>query len=113
MAHKKGLLKILVATKIEIKWWSYAAWTLPFVALAIITFESYFGFENYVKTTLTISSIMFFTICVYWWWWALNKIGIILSYMHKTDRHIEEVITEIKETRKAIQKEFNDSNRQR
>ena len=113
MSGKKGLLKTLVKTKVEIKWWSYAAWTLPFVALAIIIFERIFGFENYYQITLTLVSLVFFSISVYWWWWALHKIAVILSYMNKTDRHIEEVINEIKETRKAIQQEINVSNRKR
>lgn len=89
-------------TKQETKLWSYAAWTLPFVALALIVFEHFIGHDDWIRITLVFITTVFFSISVFWWWWALNKFAIIMSSMKSTEDRFHDVIYEIRETRKTI-----------
>lgn len=89
----------------EAKWWRWAAWTLPFVALAILFFENLLGWETAYVKTLAFISITFFTISVYWWWWALSKIVQIIDGFKRTEQHFIDVKNELKETRKTIRGE--------
>jgi hypothetical protein len=98
-------LKTAQETKIEARYWMWAAWTLPFLALAILIFEHYLGWETVYAKTLVIISIVFFSISVYWWWWAISKIVNLMESFHRTEQHFQDVKHELRETRKAIRGE--------
>jgi hypothetical protein len=99
----KTLSKIVNNTNIEVKWWSYAAWTLPFVALAIIAFEHYIGWsDDIIDKTIIIITTVFFSVSVYWWWWALNKFLTILQVMEQNEDKFGEILDEIKRTRNDL-----------
>lgn len=91
--------------KTQAQYWMWAAWTLPFVALAILAFEYFLGWDSLISKTLVIISVTFFTVSVFWWWWALNKIVVLLESFNRTEQHFKDVKHEIKETRKAIRGE--------
>ena len=108
----KNLPELVKKAKQETKWWSYAAWTLPFVALSIITFEHFVGWETWYGKTVIVVSVTFFTISVYWWWWALNKFVQVLRAMEETDKHFDDIKDTLRETREVIEQlKQNDSNR--
>jgi hypothetical protein len=98
-------LKTANKAKAEARYWMWAAWTLPFLALGILIFEQYLGWETLYAKTLVIISITFFTISVYWWWWALNKIIALMESFHRTEQHFEDIKSELRETRKVIKGE--------
>lgn len=95
----------------EARYWAYAAWTLPFVALALIVFEHYIGHDDWISITLVGITTTFFSVSVYWWWWALNKVVTVMAAMKANDERFEDVIHEIKQTRQVL-REIDDSNRQ-
>jgi len=68
---KRGKIETILK---EAKWWALAAWTLPFVALSVVLFEYWLGWDSmYVKATVIVS-VIFFSVSVYWWWWAITRI---------------------------------------
>lgn len=94
--------KEVVKTNRDVRWWNYAARTLPFVALAILAFEYWFGFKDLLSKTLVVISVTFFSASVYWWWWALNRIYEVIKQLNKTEQKLEEVKEEIIKTRETI-----------
>lgn len=107
----KSLLEQVRNASTQARLWAYAAWTLPFVALAIIAFENYIGWDSLITRTITIISVVFFAISVFWWWWALNKIVVLLQAAKRNEENFEEIKQGLRET-KDILKE-NVGNRQR
>lgn len=101
----RHFLNTVNKAKTQSRYWMWAAWTLPFVALAIIFFEYYLGFESFYSKTLVVICVTFFTISVFWWWWALSKIVELLESFHRTEQHFQDVKAELKETRKVIRGE--------
>jgi hypothetical protein len=97
------LAKIVKSTSVEVKWWSYAAWTLPFAALGFISFEHYIGWsDDIINQSIIIITTVFFSVSVYWWWWALNKFLTILQVMEQNEDKFEEILDEIKRTRNEL-----------
>lgn len=92
-------------TKRQTRWWSYAAWTLPFVALAILTVEEYLGLDEFHRKILGSVLVIFFSASVFWWWWALHKIKYIIESLRNTDKNFEEVKQEIRQTRQVLKGE--------
>lgn len=88
----------------EASLWAYAAWTLPFVALAAIVFEYFIGWNGLYGKIIIVIAVVFFSISVFWWWWALNKFNIVISAMRDTEESFSEIKEELKLTRKEIQK---------
>jgi hypothetical protein len=101
----KNLVKAVDQAKKESRLWAYAAWTLPFIAIAVLVFEHLIGWDSVITKTLTTIAIVFFSISVFWWWWALNSIVIILDAMNKNEKHFEEIKEELRETRKTFRGE--------
>jgi hypothetical protein len=89
-------------TATQVRWWSYAAWTAPFAALAILAFESLIGWDNLYSKSVIIISVIFFTVSVFWWWWALHRFVDILDAMRTTQEKIDDVKKEIVNTRDVI-----------
>ena len=100
----KKLAKATQQAAKEASLWAYAAWTLPFVALAAIVFEHFIGWENFYNKTIIIIAVTFFSISVFWWWWALNKFVIVISAMRDTEKSFEDIKDELKLTRQEFQK---------
>ena len=112
---KKSFDEIVKNTRQQIKWWSYAAWTFPFVALAIIGAEFFFEFNDLLRKTLVAIGLTFFSLSVFWWWWAIFKIKDIVDGLDKTVDSLIEVKDEIVKTRKILEDstswDQNDSSR--
>lgn len=92
----------------EAKLWAYAAWSLPFVAIAILIFENLIGWDSVITKTITVIAVTFFSISVFWWWWALNKIVILFDAMKRNEQNFEDIKYELQETRKAIRENVGD-----
>jgi len=84
----------------EAGYWAYAAWTAPFVALAILIGEELLGFDT-APTSLVIV-ITFIATSVFWWWWAISKIVYMIKCSHKMESNFEELKNEFKEIRKDV-----------
>lgn len=91
-------------TNKEVRLWSWAAWTLPFVALSGIFFLDIIGLDSWIHTAIVIGGVVFFTIAVYWWWWAIHKVSKISTLMLNTAINIKEIGKEIKEFKKDFNK---------
>ena len=87
-------------TEKQARWWRYAAWTAPFVALAILIGEELLGFDT-APTSLVIV-ITFIATSVFWWWWAISKIVYMIKCSHKMESNFEELKNEFKEIRKDV-----------
>lgn len=88
----------------QARWWKYAAWTAPFVALAIIIGEILLGFDSIVNITSVSIMVIFVTTSVFWWWWAVSKI----VYMVNCSKRIEENFHTLKEELKEIKHDVGD-----
>lgn len=99
----------------EAKLWSYAAWTLPFVALAIIVFEHYIGWTDLQSKTIITITVVFFSVSVWWWWWALNKFVSLLDAFQSNEKKFAEVSDELRRTQEELRalREENVGNRER
>jgi ABC-type multidrug transport system fused ATPase/permease subunit len=91
-------------TLLQIQWWKYAAWTLPFTALAGLFFISIFGWDNIYSQALIIGSVTFFSISVFWWWWAIHKLSFIVDLMSGTGEKFERVVSLISEIKRDLKK---------
>jgi len=89
--------------KKEVRWWSYAGWTLPFIVLAGLFFLEMFGWDSVYHQALTVGGTVLFTISVYWWWWAIHKIFNFADMMTATAarlKSIKEEFSKIKDNLK-------------
>lgn len=109
--QSKNSKTLLRSTANQVKWWAYAAWTLPFVALVVLGIEQMFNWTTLYEKSILIIGTVFFAISVYWWWWALYKIKQMIDQLYVTMEKIDEVKTEIIGTRQAIEQDVG--NRQR
>lgn len=107
--------EIVRQTRTQVKWWAYAAWTMPFVALALLGAEYFLGYDDIFRKTLIAVGVTFFSVSVFWWWWALFKIKDIVNGLSRTIDSLSEVKEEIVKTRKVLEDstswESNDSSR--
>lgn len=90
-------------TSQEVKWWAYAAWTLPFVALAGLGFLHFFGWETLYAQSIVVGAVIFFSVSVFWWWWALFKIKTLVDILDRVSQKFESVKENISFIRKDIQ----------
>lgn len=88
-------------TQQQAKYWRYAGWTSPFVAVAILLGEILLGFDSIVNITSISILVIFITTSVFWWWWAISKI----VYMVNTARRVEENFSKLREEIKEIKKD--------
>lgn len=91
----------------EARYWKYAAWTMPFVALAVLIGEIILGHKQEQAITSMIIIATFVTTSVFWWWWSLNKI----VYMIKKSDQVLDDFVEVKKQLQEIKE--NVVNRQR
>lgn len=107
----KKFSQLTEQTAYQTKLWSYAAWTLPFVALAIIVIGYYLNLDSLIEHIMLTISVTFIGTSVFWWWWAINKIVLIMRAMEQTDSNFVEIKEDLKFTREAV-RQLSDSNRE-
>lgn len=95
----------------QTKYWRYAAWTLPFVALGLLVALDVIGAENYKDIASIAVVCVFFGCSVFWWWWAMDAIHTIFQKHQSTEQDFIEIKTYIKETKELVEQDV--SNRQR
>lgn len=89
-------------TKTQVKWWAYAAWTLPFTALAGLGFLHFFGWTSIYDYAIVTGAVVFFSISVFWWWWAIFKIKMLADLLGSVGERIEVVREHVVGIRKDI-----------
>jgi len=89
-------------TEQQARWWRYAAWTAPFVALAIILGEILLGFESLVNITSVSIVVIFVATSVFWWWWAISKIVYMVQCAKRTEENFDTLKDELKEIKKDV-----------
>jgi hypothetical protein len=106
------LSKFSQKTETQVKYWTYAAGSLPFAALAAIFFSWFIGYETLIDKLLVVIATGFFATSVFWWWWALNK----LLYLVKALENAAESLGLVRRDIRSVRKDLNssgDSNRKR
>jgi len=96
------LTTLIKKTEQQARLWKYAAWTAPFVALAIILGEMLLGFESIINITSISIVVIFIATSVFWWWWAIDKIYELISAFNKTDQSFDKIANELQKIRKDI-----------
>jgi len=89
-------------TEQQARWWKYAAWTAPFVALAIIIGEILLGFKSLINITSVSIVVIFIATSVFWWWWAISKIVYMVQRAKRTEKNFDTLKDELKEIRKDV-----------
>ena len=93
------------ATNQQVRWWAYAAWTIPFVALAGIFFVDMIGWSEGFHRAVVIGGITFFTVAVYWWWWAIFKLARLSTLLLNTAEELKTIGTELRKISQDLQQE--------
>lgn len=88
--------------KQEVRWWAYAAWSLPFIALGVLFFLEAFGFENLYHQAMVVGAGIFLSIAVFWWWWAIYKIASIADLMSSAADKFKQLQTELNKFKKNL-----------
>jgi len=96
----KKAKKIIIETRL----WAFAAWTMPFAALAALFLFEVVGWDDLYKQSIVASGVLFFTISVFWWWWAIAKV----SQLAKMFIDTREKFYDIKANIQEIKKDNND-----
>jgi len=97
-----GFLEEVKKTNKDVRWWTYAAWTLPLAAVSILVFLNIFGWTNLYDKAIVIVAVTFFSISVFWWWWALHRIYEVIRQLNKTDQKLDDIKEEFVKTRKVL-----------
>jgi len=92
----------------SIRWWAYAAWSLPFISLAVLLIEKLAGLESLYHNTALMILFCFFVASTYWWWWAMDTIFRIVKQLNSAESRILEIKSEISQTRLIIKKDHVD-----
>lgn len=93
------------ATTQQVRWWAYAAWTLPLVALAGIFFVDLIGWGDDFHRAVVVGGIVFFTVAVYWWWWAIFKLARLSNLLLNTANNLKEIGDELREINQNLKQE--------
>lgn len=100
--NKDKFLSFAEKTNQEVRWWMWAAWTLPFVALAGIFFLEVIGWGSWIEKAVILGATIFFAIAVYWWWWAIYKMSTISDLLVHTATNIKGVGREIRQLKEDL-----------
>lgn len=84
----------------QARWWRYAAWTAPFVALAILIGEYFLGIET--TSTAIAVVITFISVSVFWWWWAVDAIVFMVRKSLDLERNFYSLKDSIKELKDDV-----------
>ena len=93
------------ATDGEVRWWAYAGWSVPIIALASLFFVNIIGLESLFNQLIVVGAVSFFSLSVVWWWWAIFKLAAIAKLMLNTAVNLKEIGSELKSINKEIHKE--------
>lgn len=91
-------------TEKQARYWQYAAWTLPFVALTILLGEILIGYDTLIGITSITIIVTFVATSVFWWWWTISKI----VYMMKGSEKIADEFLSIRQELREIKKDVGD-----
>ena len=91
-----------MTTEQQAQYWRWAAWTSPFVALAIILGEHFFGFDSIINVTSVSIVAIFITVSVFWWWWAISRIVYMMKKNEGIEKNFESIKQELREIRKDV-----------
>jgi len=86
----------------EVKLWSYAAWSTPFVALFILFFLQIIGWDQWYARALVSGAVIMFSIAVIWWWWAIFKVASISNSLLDTADKLKEVSVELNAINRSL-----------
>ena len=89
-------------TLAQASYWAYAAWTFPFVALAVLTGEILIGNESWMGRTAITVVVTFIITSVFWWWWAISKIVYMVNAAQRVEENFSNLSKEIKEIKKDV-----------
>ena len=89
-------------TEQQARWWTWAAWTAPFVALAILIGEKLLGFNSIVGITSVIITTTFITVSVFWWWWAISKITVMMKGHEQVEKNFNDLAQQIRDIKKDV-----------
>lgn len=97
--------KFYCETDKQVRWWAYAGWTLPFIALAGIFFFNIIGWDDGYHQAVIVGGVIFFTIAVYWWWWAIFKLARLSNLLLNTADNLKEIGSELREINQNLRQE--------
>lgn len=100
-------------TEKQVQYWSYAAGSLPFAALAAIFFSWFIGYDTVMEKILVVIATAFFATSVFWWWWALNKLLYVVKALEKAADSLGLVKKEIQSVRKDLNSHGGDRERRK
>jgi len=92
-------------TNREVRWWAYAGWTVPLIALAGIFFIDMIGWTEGWNRAVVIGGIAFFAVAVYWWWWAIFKLARLSNLLLNTANNLKEISEELREINQNLKQE--------
>ena len=88
--------KFYTHTDTQVRWWAYAGWSIPIIALASIFFVYIIGPTDIFHTMIITGAILFFSIAVFWWWWAIFKLAGIAKLMLNTASNLRDIGNELR-----------------
>ena len=94
----------------QVKVWDWFAKATPFILSATIGAFYYLGYRDW-NLVYGVSAVFFVTIAITWWFWVIYTIAAIAVVISNSGKSIQEIITEIREIRKAINDEKDNNNR--
>ena len=97
-------MKKIDKTLREASYWAYAAWTAPFVALAVLIGEILIGTDSILGATSIAVVITFVTTSVFWWWWAITKIVYMVNMTTQVEQNFNQLKNEISKLNKDLNK---------
>ena len=108
---EEGLAVSYEKTKRQVKYWQYAAWSLPFLALALLAVTHFVGLSSIYSILIAVIVCSFFFASVFWWWWTLDKILIILKAFEETGKSLGWIQKDIADTKHEIRQSLSDRER--
>jgi hypothetical protein len=102
--NNKEQEEFVQVTKKEVSLWVLAARTLPFIALAVLFFIHFIGWDRMYEQALTIGAVIFFGVAVFWWWWAIYKMATFAELLKQTVDSFQVIKDELSNLKKDIHK---------
>lgn len=104
---------MLLRLKKQLGYWKTAAIALPFVALLLLLLTHNID-DNIHSTIYCIAVISIGAVSVIFWIWTMYNMIQLVGYMGNVDTKYNEVILELKDTKKLLKQEGKDArNRER
>lgn len=78
-------------TRKAVKLWTYAAWSLPLIALVLVLSSWLFGLET-LESIILVSIVTVFSVAVFiWWWWATFTIYDVVKVTDSSIKKLDSV----------------------